>query len=158
MLRSPAFRLGLAGLLLAGWLTALATHVHLEHSPVYTVAQVQTLLAREPKQWLGRTLLLHGMVAGEPAYHPMPSLVDADAAVAIAPLPVARSTRPDPLRAFLRRVPLLGELVPAPQALRWGADATYRVQLRGAPGTWCTMPPCYQAVLLDAAPAASWSG
>jgi hypothetical protein len=67
-------------------------------------------------------------------------------------LPVAWAG-PDPLPAFLRRLPVLGTLVPAPQVPRWGAVATYRVQFRVRAAA-CPSPPCYEALVLDAAPGA----
>jgi hypothetical protein len=58
---------------------------------------------------------------------------------------------PDPRRAFLRRLPLVGLLVPPQQQAAPGVPATYRIQLRAATADSCAAPPCYQAVLLDAA-------
>jgi hypothetical protein len=124
-----------------------------DHGPIYTVAQVQLLLARDARAWVGRTILLQGMVAGEPAYYPSPSLVDATANAAVDPLPLAWAD-PDPLRAFLRRLPWLGRLVPRAQPMRWGEVAVYRVQVRVETHTYCGARVCYQALLLDAAPAA----
>jgi hypothetical protein len=49
-------------------------------------------------------------------------------------------------------VPLLGGLLPAPQAVQWGEVATYRVELRAMPGKGCGAATCYEAGLLDAAP------
>ena len=46
---------------------------------------------------------------------------------------------PDPLRAFLRRVPGLGLHVPAERIPGWDMAATYRVQLRVMPAT--LLPP-----------------
>jgi hypothetical protein len=58
---------------------------------------------------------------------------------------------PDPLLAALRRLPLAGRLVPEPQAVRWGAQATYRARLLAAPAAMCDATPCYAALLLDTA-------
>jgi hypothetical protein len=52
----------------------------------------------------------------------------------------------------VRRVPLLGGLLPAPQAVAWGWVATYRVELRALAEGPCGGSGCYAAVLLDAAP------
>jgi hypothetical protein len=57
----------------------------------------------------------------------------------------------DPLLAALRRLPLLGALLPRPQVVRWGALATYRVQLLPVAAGACSVAPCYRALLLDAA-------
>jgi hypothetical protein len=61
---------------------------------------------------------------------------------------------PPPAVAVLRRLPLLRGLVPAPQALRWGAVATYRVRLQAIPESICDSDICFEALLLDAAPGA----
>jgi hypothetical protein len=143
--------IALSGLLLATCTAMVTASRQLEGTQVYTVAQVQMHLARDDQPWVGRTILVRGMVAGEPAYHPVPSLVDADAAATADPLPLAW-TGPDPMRAYLRRLPVLGRLVPRVQAVHWGEVALYRVQLRAAPANSCASPPCYEALLLDAAP------
>jgi hypothetical protein len=58
------------------------------------------------------------------------------------------------------RLTLLSLTLGAPHPLlaHWGAVATYWVQLRAAPVGTCTSPPCYQALLLDAAPDALVEG
>jgi hypothetical protein len=66
-------------------------------------------------------------------------------------LPVSMG-KPNPLLAALRRLPLLGRLMPPLHTVRWGAVGTYQVYLRAAPSGACAAPPCYQALLLDAAP------
>jgi hypothetical protein len=52
---------------------------------------------------------------------------------------------------ILRRLPLLGELLPAPQVLHWGVVTTYRVQVQAIHGGICGTGVCCEAVLLDAA-------
>jgi hypothetical protein len=54
--------------------------------------------------------------------------------------------------AWLRRAPVLGTLLPAPQVLHWGVVATYRVRLRAIPESSCGSGVCFEAVLLDSAP------
>jgi hypothetical protein len=58
------------------------------------------------------------------------------------------------LLASLRRIPLLGRVVPPAQAVRWGVQATYRIQLRRATADSCPSQLCVQAILLDATPGA----
>ncbi|HVA93131.1 MAG TPA: hypothetical protein VNL71_25205 [Chloroflexota bacterium] len=62
----------------------------------------------------------------------------------------------DPLLGFPRHLPLIGRLAPQPRVSRWGPLANYRVQLRAAPGGSCGFLPCYEALLLDAAPQAGF--
>ena len=82
----------------------------------------------------------------------MPSLVDPDAHGMVVPLPLAAGST-DPLLEFLRHLPLVGRFVPRPQRMRWGTVTAYRVQLRTRPDTVWGASTCYEAVLLDAAPA-----
>lgn len=158
---SPARRrvpwsLALLGALLAlSFAAASAAAIgagHGNHARVYSLAVVQAGLARSPEAWVGRTIMVRGMVVtGSPADYPSPSLMDADAAAAVDPLPLARAG-PDPLRAFLRRLPWLGSLASGAQAIRWDEVAIYRVQLRVQVRAHCDGIRCYEAVLLDAAP------
>src|SRR5579883_1253687 len=55
--------LGLAGVALAMGLVLAVTHFTVP-APVYTVAQVQAGLARDPGAWVGRTMLVRGEVDG----------------------------------------------------------------------------------------------
>jgi hypothetical protein len=126
-----------------------------QHSAVYSVAQVQAGLAHHPGTWEGRTVRVRGVAAiclssdiSQRCSHWPTYLMDA---VVISPfLPLAWG-RLDALRAFLRRVPLGSQMIAPPQTPRWWMPATYRVQLRAAVGL-CGVPPCYEALLLDAAP------
>jgi hypothetical protein len=132
----------LLGLLLTGLVFATLSR-HQDQGPAYSLAQIQAHLARQPGRWLGRTVRVRGMVeisgcvgweAGrvESCRDRSAYLLGRDGA---SLLPVA-GWEPDPLLAALRRLPLAGGLVPAPQAARWGALATYRVRLLdAAPGT-----------------------
>jgi hypothetical protein len=166
----PALLLGgLLGVLLVVGLGIVALPSRTDRSPVYTVAQVRTHLVRQPHAWRDRTLLLRGVavVAGTclPPSGPQlalcaPSRAVLDAADAPSSgtaLPLA-SAGPDPLLVLVRRLPLLGGLLPAPQAAAWGKVATYRLQLWAIPDAVCAAATCYEAVLLDAAPAAPGEG
>jgi hypothetical protein len=126
-------------------------------TPIYTVTALRQQLARDPDTWAGRTVLLRGQVLGcgssygieqqqcAPAY-----LVEVAASGEVASMPLDLAG-PDRLRSLLRRLPLLGRLVPA-QALQWGALVTYRVRLRAGPDTACAPLPCLGALLLDSSP------
>jgi hypothetical protein len=93
--------------------------------PVYTVAQVQPRVARAPELWVGWTVWVRGFLDGCP--HPVcpghepnvspPLLMDLPQPAAVLPVAWAGA---DPLSALLRRLPVLGMLVPAPQAPHWG--------------------------------------
>jgi hypothetical protein len=161
----------LTGLILAPALVALligrggpADGAVVDQGPVHSVVALRADLTDEAKEWVGRTILVRGEVvpcmpipsAGNGpcatlAPSPWPqSGVDPARPAALVPLPLTRAG-PDPWMAHLRRLPLLGALVPAPQALRWGVAATYRVQVRPVAHSLCGSGQCYEAVLLDAA-------
>src|SRR5262249_2553509 len=93
----------------------------------------------------------HENHATSPACPPVQAALEDLAPTASAPLPLAWEG-PDPLLAAVRRVPLLGGLLPAPQALDWGVVATYRVRLRAIPESICGSGVCFEAVLLGAGP------
>jgi hypothetical protein len=155
MARSPLLLGAFLGLAQASGLAAVALRGPLDQGPVYTVAQVQAQLWRQPGAWAGRTVRVRG-VATEwcmPGYSRclLPHLSDPDLEVASEPLLLAWAA-PDPLLAFVRRVPLLGDPLPAPQAVDWWEVATYRVELRATPDEACGAATCYEALLLDGAP------
>jgi hypothetical protein len=151
--------------LLAG-LALAARSGHRDRGPVYSVAQVEALLARRPEDRLGRTVLVRGLAREVVGYTVLPGcrrpwmcttiqrtwrLTDPGTPDPARGLPLAWGS-PDQLRALLRPVPLLGPSIPPPQEADPGRAATYRIQLRMAPApSWAT-PTCYEAVLLDAAP------
>ena len=143
----PAVLLGPASLA-APWLAAGPGHERTDAA--YSVQEVQMGLEHHPHAWLGRAVRVRGMVyrADCSCRDRAPSLLGRDGA---GLLPVA-GWEPDPLLGALRRLPLAGRLVPGPQAARRGVLATYRVRLLAAPAAECEVSPCYEALLLDAAP------
>jgi hypothetical protein len=162
MARSRLSLGGLLGLLLAGVLAVVAYHRPLDQKRVYSVAQVVAHLASHSGAWTDRTLLLRGMavvVGGHcEASRPKPASACPSAWAALADFGPTDSALllltwagPDPLLAVVRRVPQLGGLLPAPQAVDWGEIATYRVRLQAIPKSSCGTNVCFEAVLLDAA-------
>jgi hypothetical protein len=130
------------------------------HDPMYTVAQVQAGLARHPGSWVGHTVRVRGRATAcsieleHGHFHCLPRqphLDDPDAGSWIEPLLLVWKD-PNPALTIMRRVPLLGSLLPAPQELDWGTVATYRVQLRAVTRGPCSAATCYEALVLDAAP------
>jgi hypothetical protein len=154
----------LPGLVLVTGLELVASASHMNHRRVYTVAEVQAHLADDPRAWLGRIVRVRGIArACQPSGSPArvlfcrrrpQDLLDPGPVGASDPMPLAWSARGSWL-TVLRRVPVLGQLMPAPQRLRWGAEATYRVQIRAVPAGSCTSVPCDEALLLDVAPDSS---
>jgi hypothetical protein len=122
---------------------------------LYTVAQVQAGLLRNPAAWTDRTIWLRGTAVGLPcpsdlaACGPQTLLVGTGAQpLVFAQLSVAAQADNDVLR-FLRRVPGLGVVLLQPPTLRWNVVATYRVRMRAlscAP----ISPACYEVVVQDA--------
>jgi hypothetical protein len=128
---------------------------------VYTVAQLRAHLRQDTRGWVGQTLWVRGQIAGCRGILPAGAhsvcrewdqyyLTDATAP-ATEPLPVKREN-PSPLLAALRRLPLASWLLPGQQQIRWGTLTTYRVLLRATTALVCRTSPCYEALLLDAAP------
>lgn len=138
---------------------------------VYTVADVERRLARDPMDWVGRTVLVRGqpdsyilaVPAGIVRHSPLPLRWLWQAPVSIvmriglvdpgrlnSPRPLALHWGdPDRLLTFLRRLPMAGRFAPRPQWLHWRMAAVYRIQLNGPPGS---SSPGGDAVLLDAEP------
>jgi hypothetical protein len=155
--RSSSLPAALLLTVVLGWGTlqlaaALHTRITTEEQ-VYSVNDLHQQVAHDPRHWLGRTLLVQGRVALDHTWSPPDSIVTrielVDPGTSGVSLAWGGET---PLMQALRRLPLLGRLVPRPQVLRWDTRATYRVQLRAAPAGTCAVPPCYEAFLLDAAP------
>jgi hypothetical protein len=111
-------------LLLAGLIAAAATNQR-DLRPIYRVAGLRRAVGRDPGQWQGRTVVVRGRMATYDTWSAPDSivqaivLVDPGAAYESTALPVVLGSE-DPLRAVLRRLPVLGTLVPAPQVPHWG--------------------------------------
>jgi len=136
----------------------VAARASMGRSPVYTVAVVDMNLQRDPEHWVGRTVLLQGRVIVSFHWRTHNELLVgaqlADARVrGGAALPLAPGPE-DPLWAFLRRLPLLGDLAPPPQALPRGAIGIVRVQLRAVCEESGEIR--YEATLLDTASDVPW--
>lgn len=142
----------LGGLALAtSRVVAAASQHHVQRAPVvYTIAVLREQLARKERAWLGRTLLVRGVVAncGPLNAAPAPCLEEGGAGV-VDPLPLVWGEQ-DLVRAFFRPVPFLSRLITGAQTVRWGETAVYRVQLQVQAGVYCGVPVCYSALLLNA--------
>ncbi len=110
---------------------------------VYTVAQVRAGLARNPRAWVGRTILVRGLVmrcrlvegcVALPPGIPRVGLVDGIPIIEMPRAAVLSQALPlqvgeDPFRSFLRLIPLLRRVVPTPRQLSPAQPTTYRVHL-----------------------------
>lgn len=130
--------------------------------PVYPVAALRAHLARDPGVWVDRPLRVRaiaidlcaawtGMAHIPSCLNRQPALIDPGAPMGMEALPLASGPVPPPV-AFLRRLPLIGQVAPAPQRPRWDTIAVYRIELRAVPCGAAEQPLCYEALLLDAAP------
>jgi hypothetical protein len=165
MVRHRALLTASMDLVLVALLVVALTRLF-DRSPVYSVSDLRSHLAKDPRGWLGRGLLVRGeaiaVACAEDAGTPVPCapprgyLIDPDPSLAVEPLPLGWAG-PDPLLTMVRRLPLVGPFIPAPRVVHWERVAVYRVQLRAATGL-CGVPPCYEALLLDAAPGALGEG
>jgi hypothetical protein len=124
---------------------------------VYTVAELGAQLERHAGTFVGRRVLVHGLVitcgplSGPPRYCLAPDVPGPAASLTVDPLPLLWA-EPDRLHVLLWSLSALRNLVPAPQTLHLAEAAVYRVQIRLQPEVYCGEPVCYQALLLDAAP------
>jgi hypothetical protein len=123
---------------------------------VYTVAQVQAGLLRNPAAWTDRTLWLRGTAVDSPCppgfsiCGPKAFFVDDD-----GPAPVFDQLPLDlhgdeTAVAVLRRVPWLRNLLPRAPAIEWDMPATYFVRVQALPCAPISTA-CYEAVVQDAA-------
>ena len=171
------FAVALAGFVLAGGLALVVSTVSTgvgAFGPVYTVSELRAGLAHNPHAWLGRTVLVRGVALGlglglglscpsnASCVFAWPALVDADATGPHSVLPLSIGPA-NPLLALLRRLSLVGRLVPGPQLLRWGRPAIYRVQVQHAAGRSPKGTQHCRVVLLDPAlpghgPMPIWQG
>ena len=120
--------------------------------PVYTVAQVTAGLAHRPGAWVGRTALVRGVavpIAGSSCPMAYPScggmmLEDSTASCSVSNVCLVitdRAPSADGPWAFLRRLPVIGRVIPASSsAVPWGRPTTYRLQLYPHPYDLCTLP------------------
>jgi hypothetical protein len=124
--------------------------------PMLTLAEIHTHLIRNPRAWVGRIIMVRGRAMSAHCLWPAPeatSCPDPEPSSIVDPsgaLPLAVDAA-QPLLAGMRRLPLLGRMLPSPQPVQWGAVGTYRVRLEPAPAASCAASPCYAAVLLAAA-------
>lgn len=110
---------------------------------VYTVAQVRARLARDPGAWIGHTVLVRGLVmrcqrvegcSVIPPGIPRVGLIDGIPIIEMPRETVLSQSLPlqlerDPVRDTLRRIPLLGRVVPPPRRLSLAQPAAYPVRL-----------------------------
>jgi hypothetical protein len=160
MVRHGALLIASLGLVLVAVLALVVRDRPLGWSPVYSVADLRSHLAADPRRWLGRMLLVRGeAIARACVEHaatlilcapPRVSLTDPGPMLAGVALPLL-SARRDPLLTVVRHLPLLRSIATPPQVVHWGQVAVYRVQVRRRADT-SGGHASYEAVLLDAAP------
>jgi len=127
-------------------------------APVYTLADVRRGLNREPAAWLRTPVLLRAMATSRFTRSCPLGLASCLVSTPLLVDPGTQSARGGlalewgaayPMAAALRRLPVLGLLVPLPQRPQWDRAAIYRVQIRRPSSRRCVT--FYVAVLLDAA-------
>jgi len=141
-------------------LFVVETRILTAPSTVYTVAQARAGMMRQPRSWVGRTVLVRARAFPLGANCP-PSipwctnvvLADGDALLSTSTLVAiaAGPTRPDPLVSLLRRVPLVDRMIRQPQQVDWSHVATYRVHLSVQSFSPC-IAPCINVQLEGIAP------
>ncbi len=136
--------------LMAVLLFVVETRILAVPGTVYTVAQARAGIFRQPRSWVGRTVLVRARAfplgASCPPINPWcTNVVLADGAAVLANTSTlvamaADPARPDPLLSLLGRVPLVGRLIPQPQQVDWSHVATYRVHLSAQSFSPCLAP------------------
>ncbi len=157
--------LGVLGLVLVIGLSA-ATAPQSPTGPVYTVAAVKAGLRLHPREWVGRTVLVKGRVAGSMSWgqsgrsvpidwlypppglnvrirlvpvdlHGYPARIWPGPALWVAPHLAPRSA--SPFLSALRRIPLVKRLFPTPQPLDEAVTtpSVFRLTLLPRHGTSC---------------------
>lgn len=116
---------------------------------VYTVPQVQAELARHPGEWQGRAIRLRGTVMTIPCpVSACPLYFQEARRVTSVPLLIPSFGVAPPWEAALRRVPILGTLVPVPRQADYGVASVYRARIVARARGTCAWT-CYAAVLLN---------
>jgi hypothetical protein len=124
------------------------------NGPEYTVAALRAHVMQDPEGWLDHQVRVRARAdacMASPCLNWQPTLSDPDSPDFAQPLPLT-PVPSEPLLSMWRRLPVIGSLMPAPQALRWDRLAVYRIVLHAAPCGPAMRPPCYGALLLDAVP------
>jgi hypothetical protein len=163
MMRHGALVAGLlVAILLAGTITLAARGLDGSATgmqPAYPVAAAEAGLRHHPSAWLGRTVLIRGVVLGrflDPecsrptcpgtgAYSLGPALSADGMAPALLPLVPAPAGA---WLAALRHIPVLLRFLPRPQAVQLFKEATYRVHLQESHQV-CGARACVDAILVD---------
>lgn len=144
--------LTLCGLLSCIVLLAVASA---RRDPVYTVPQVLAGLNNDPTAWVGRTALVQGsalsIVPSCGLRRWCPSGLYAPKTSRPGPILLLEPGPSDPLIEQLRRLPLLGAIVPHPQRMHEDTPAVYRLHFQAVPHVTCDNGPCVTALLVDAA-------
>ena len=155
MRHSPTIVASGVGLGLVAGVLLVVIHGVTSLGRVYSVAQVQAGLRHNPQLWVGRTVLVYGVVIGCPPGYPCPSPGARLGLASSSSVPLAQALPldcepQDPWLMALRHVPLLSHLVPAPQALYMEGPADYRVRLVSVKPCGTLSSLCIRARLLDA--------
>jgi hypothetical protein len=155
--RSGAAHLAVALLAVAvavSWTPLAARGGDSSTAALYTLAQLSTQLTEHPGPWVGQVVQVRAVAVVVPLWvsHEMlpfrlmvARLVDPDGR---GGLPLVFGPE-DRVLGALRRLPLLGELVPPPQVRVWERPTIYRIRLEVARGPGDDP---YAAVLLDTQP------
>ena len=160
MKRTAAFFGVIVGLGLLIGCASLLMHRIFPSSHPYSVAQVQDGVRHDRHAWVGQVVLVHGVIVGCPPGYPCPlapvgttgtgvGIASAHTVPLTQALPLGWEPQ-NPVLLFLRHIPLVNRLMPAPQGLDMKGSADYHVRLVPLQSCRVMHSPCVEARLLDA--------
>lgn len=147
------------------WLDAHLVSQATASGSIYSVAALEARLARNPAALLHRSVRVRAQLGGQctavvglytrtctawrVALTDQNAPADPQPDGYARPLPLAWGEA-SPILAFLRRLPLVRQMIPPPQILHSGVPAIYQIDVQPTTCVLSADPPCYQARLLDA--------
>jgi hypothetical protein len=149
--------LALAGMALGGVLAVHAVQQSDTAPSIYMASALYARLARNPRAWNGRTVLVWGVIVGcrpseqcgrLPWGQPETRLGTLGATTAVGTIPVLWGIA-NSWTEVLRHLPLVSHLIPGPRPASVTRPAVYRLHFQPGPAHYCSHSPCIVGRLVD---------
>jgi hypothetical protein len=149
--------LALAGMALGSGLAVYAVQQSGTAPTVYMASALYARLARNPRAWNGRTVLVRGVIVGcrpsegcgrLPWGQPETGLGTFGATTTVGTIPVLWGI-PNPWTEVLRRLTLVAHLIPGPRPASVTGPVVYRLHFQPGPAHYCSYSPCIVGRLVD---------